>query len=863
MESPPKLSPLPPLEPLAAPEKSGNPTWREGYKTDPASFDEMFTPEHALRPHWKSFVEHLDAMGPQELARRWENGQRLIHENGVTYNIYGDPRGMDRPWELDSIPLMISAQDWSALEPALIQRAQLLNLLLTDLYGPQALLRAGLIPPELIFSHPGFLRPCHGIRPPHQSYLSLYSADITRLPDGRWSVLGDRTQSPSGAGYALENRLVLSRIFPEVFKQCHVQRLALYFRKMRETMTALAPHNRDNPLIVLLTPGPYNETYFEHAYLARYLNYTLVEGGDLTVRDQCVYLKTLGGLHRVDVILRRLDDEFCDTLELRHDSTLGVPGLVQAVRAGNVAVANPLGSGLVETPALNAFLPALCKHLLNEDLKLQSVPTYWLGRAESMAYACAHFESMVFKPTFPSPKFEPVFGAKLSREERERLLARITLQPHLYVAQERLALATVPAFVDAHIQPRHGVLRTYLVATDRTYAAMPGGLTQIPGASDSLVFSLQRGGGSKDTWVQASGPVSQFSLLPPANQPIGLSRAGSDLPSRVADNLFWLGRYVERAESAVRLLRGIVVRLSEKSVLGEVRELPYLIRALRKQRHGATEIVTQESELPPQDELRYILDLSHSSNGLQATLQSLQDVARMVRDRLSTDTWRVIRSLADDVALPVHSSQLHLNEVLASLNYMVITLASFGGLASESMTRGQVWRFMDMGRRLERAVNVSSLLRSTFTKSSKEEPLLLEAMLEICDSFMTYRRRYLASLQIAPVLDLLLVDESNPRSLAFQLVALNDHVDNLPRDTAAPHRTQEQRITLGNLSMLRLIDIDAISKLDVNGRREVLENTLRRVDEDMASLSDTISRHYLSHAQPSRQLASFRSGSTA
>ena len=335
----------------------------------------MFASDSDLRPQWQTFVSLLDRMGPPELSRRWEQGQRLIHENGVTYNVYGDPRGMDRPWELDSIPLVISAADWNdELEPALAQRARVLNLLLADLYGPQALLRAGVFPPELVFWNPGFLRPCHGIKLPNKSYLNLYSADIARTPDGRWSVISDRTQAPSGAGYALENRIVLSRIFPDVFKECQVQRLASFFRKVRENMNSLAPYNRDNPFIVLLTPGPFNETYFEHAYLARYLNYTLVEGGDLTVRDQCVYLKTLGGLHRVDVIVRRLDAEYCDPLELRADSALGVPGLVQAVRAGNVAVANPLGSGLVESPAINAFLPELCKLLLNEDLKLPSVP---------------------------------------------------------------------------------------------------------------------------------------------------------------------------------------------------------------------------------------------------------------------------------------------------------------------------------------------------------------------------------------------------------------------------------------------------------------------------------------------------------
>ena len=819
----------------------------------------MLAAGRALRPHWETFVSQLDRLGAPELARRWEQGRRLIHENGVTYNVYGDPRGMDRPWELDSIPFLISADDWAALEPALAQRARVLNMLLADLYGPQALLRAGVFPMELVFWNPGFLRPCHGIRLPHHLCLNLYSADIARTPDGRWSVISDRTQAPSGAGYALENRIVLARIFPEVFNECRVQRLATFFLKVRESMNSLAPYNRDNPFIVLLTPGPFNETYFEHAYLARYLNYTLVEGGDLTVRDQCVYLKTLGGLHRVDVIVRRMDAEFCDPLELRPDSTLGVAGLVQAVRAGNVAIANPLGSGLIESPAINAYLPELCKLLLNEDLKLPSAPSFWCGRKPMLQHAISKLGQMVIKPAFPSREIEPRFGALLSREQRETLIEQMKAQPHLYVAQEQIALSTAPVLVNDKIEPRQAVLRTYLAASNGSYVAMPGGLTQVPAKSDSLVFSLQRGGGSKDTWVQTSEPVSSFTLLRSDNQPIELSRAGSDLPSRVADNLFWLGRYVERAESAVRLLRGIVVRLTEKSAIGEVCELPALLRALKDQFYSSSKGSKKkgngqpEEALPP-DELGYLLELTRKPGGLYKTLQSLQGVARMVRDRLSTDTWRVIRSLDEDVIWPERSKGVHLSEILAKLNYMIITIASFGGLASESMTRGQVWRFLDMGRRLERAKNAAGLLRSTLTHVSGEETPLLEALLEVSDSFMTYRRRYLASLQIAPMLDLLIADETNPRSLAFQVVALNDHVDSLPRDTMLPHMSPEQRITVANLAAMRLIDIDAVCKADADGHRIELESTMVRLDADMAALSDIITRQYLSHAQTTRQL---------
>src|SRR5579862_4025649 len=876
--------------------------WRKNYAALPGVYDEMLLPHAAgahslqqsqdsfsqsqssgslnenesaaIRPHWSVFVEHIDQLGQKELSRRWDFAKRLLHENGVSYNVYGDPRGIDRPWVLDAVPFLISAREWSGLEMALTQRTRLLNVILADLYGPQKLLKDGKLPPELIYAHPGFLRPVHGVALPANIHLHLHSADLVRTPDGRWTVMGDRTQAPSGAGYALENRIVLSRIFPEVFKDCQVQRLAQFFRRMRETLRAAAPHNRDNPRIVLLTPGPYNETYFEQAYLARYLGYTLVEGGDLAVRDQCVYLKTLGGLHRVDVILRRMDDDYCDPLELRADSFLGVRGLVQSVRSGNVAIANPLGSGLAETDALKPFLPVLCKHLLSEELLLPSAPSYWCGQKNDMDYVLDNLGKMVVKPAYPQRGAESIFASNLAAAQRELLKAKVRAKPWSYVAQEEIAFSTVPVMIGNQIQPRNAVLRTYMVASEGSYSVMPGGLTQVPTSDTMQAFSLQHGAGSKDTWVQSSGPVSNFSLLRHENEPIELTRGGSDLPSRVADNLFWLGRYVERAENNVRLMRSIANRLSEKSIWGEVRELGDLMRALRHQPGTrsagappsdaiASQPSEEDPELPdadaPSDELKLLLEESRSPGGLYSTLQLMQGVARSVRDRISNDTWRVMNSLAEDAVWPKQLDGTGLTEIVQRLNAMVATLASFGGLASESMTRGQVWLFMDMGRRLERAINMVGLLRSTLITPVREDGSLLEAILEVGDSFMTYRRRYLANLQLAPVIDLLLCDETNPRSVVFQYVMLQEHVEALPRDQTLAHLTPEQRVTVGGLAALRLANIEELCEPDAHDKRTNLAHLLTQIEEDMTTLSDIVTRQFLSHAQTSRQLASLDS----
>src|SRR5262245_17247071 len=453
-----------------------------GYAGLPTGFDELVAPDGGVRSHWHTFARGLDDIGLEEFTNRWREAQQLIRENGVTYNVYGDPRGADRPWQLDPIPLVISAQESERLQTGLVQRARLLEAILRDVYGPQNLLKERLLPAELIYANPSFLRPCHGVLVHRR--LHLVGFDLGRDPSGQILVLGDRTQGPSGAGYALENRIVLGRMLPDVFKACNVQRLALFFRTFRDTLRSHAPHNRDNPRTVLLTPGPYNETYFEHAYLARYLGFTLAEGGDLTVRDQRLYLKLLDGLQPVDVVWRRLDDDYCDPLELRGDSFLGVPGLVQVVRAGNVVVANTLGSGLAESPALLPYLPALCWRLFSEDLAIHSVPAYWCGESTALDHVLANLDRMVIKAAFPVLRLEPIFPDKLDHASKQALIERMHAKPMAYVGQERLTLSTMPVLTEQGIVPRHVATRAYLCADEKSFQLMPGGLTRVTGSAE-------------------------------------------------------------------------------------------------------------------------------------------------------------------------------------------------------------------------------------------------------------------------------------------------------------------------------------------------------------------------------------------
>jgi uncharacterized circularly permuted ATP-grasp superfamily protein/uncharacterized alpha-E superfamily protein len=841
------------------------------YRASAGAFDEMLAAAGALRPHWQALGRALDTLGRDELRRRWQEARQLISESGVTYNIYGDPRGLERPWQLDPVPLIVSAAEAAFLEAGLIQRARLLERVLADVYGPQQLLRDGLLPPEVVFGNPAFLRACHGAALPGNRYLLFYAADLGRTPAGSFLVLGDRTQAPTGAGYALENRIVLTRMLPDVFRDCHVQRLALFFHTFRQTLRSIAPRERDSPHIVLLTPGPNDETYFEHAFLSRYLGYTMVEGGDLTVRDNRLYHKLLGGLQRVDVVLRRLPDQYCDPLELRGDAFPGVPGLVQAVHSGNVALANPLGSGWMESSALLPYLPALCRHLLGEDLKIPTAPTWWCGQPQSLQHVLSNLAGMVIKPAFPDGSYDPIFAGRLDDGERAALAERLRARPQDFTAQEQVELSTAPVLAGDGLEPRRLVMRAYACAKEDSFTVMPGGLTRVTGSADALTVSIQDGGGSKDTWVLASGPVSTFSLLRPQTGAVELTRGGGDLPSRAADNLFWLGRYVERAEGSVRLLRGILVRLTERAGLADVPEIPALLRAFRDETQrfaGQPGIVISQTD--PEKELQAILFDPRRAGSLAATLAAVDRVAGMVRDRISLDMWRTLSVLrekgreggeARDQAFAVASplalrpACLTLSDVLEILDRTVMIVSAFGGLAAESMTRGHAWRFLDMGRRLERAAHLLSLLQSTLVTAANPEGPLLEAILEIADSVMTYKRRYLHGLSPAPVLDMLLADETNPRSVAFQLLRLGQEIEHLPHDPAQAGCGPEQRFVLSASTTLRLADIPGLAKTDAAGNRPELDKLLKRLAAELPLLSDAITRRYLAHLQPSRQMA--------
>jgi uncharacterized circularly permuted ATP-grasp superfamily protein/uncharacterized alpha-E superfamily protein len=789
----------------------------------------------------------LRELGPAELGQRWSRAERRIRENGITYNIYGDPEGAARPWKIDLVPLLIQAEEWREIEAGIIQRAELLNRMLQDLYGPQELLRDGHFPAALLYANPAFLRPMVGVQVPAESYLHMLAIDLARSPDGRWWVLANRTQAPSGTGYALENRTIVADLLPELFRNANVQRLAPFFRAQRDALTRLS--GRANPRIVLLTPGPHNETYFEQSYLAKYLGFTLVEGADLTVRERCVYLKTVGGLEQVDVILRRVDDDFCDPLELRGDSLLGVSGLVEAVVAGNVRVANALGSGVIESAAVLPFLPGLARHLMGEELKLPSVATWWCGQERALEWVIENLESVVVKPAFAAAEMEPLFGSELGPEQRETLRARLRERPNEYVAQEQVSLSTAPVWENDGLSSRSVVLRTYVINTGDGWVAIPGGLVRVAEASGRVV-SMQRGGHSKDAWVLSEAPVDTFSMLRPRDEPLELRRVSRVVPSSVADNTFWLGRYVERAENQARILRTMIprVHLAGEAELGSLMCL-----------HSC--IASRHSKLPKRKlptfaalakELQAMLTERQRPDSLAATLAEVARIGGNVRERLSADMMLLINQLRGTVRVETGAA---LTDYSAMLTSCLELLSAFSGMERENINRGSGWTFMSIGRRLERAIYVTRELRQITRPLAMEDWAYLEFLLEVADSSMTYRARYYTTLQPLAVLDVLMADGTNPRSLDFQLSHLAELYGKLPRHLAPDLDAMQDAVeSLRRMDLQAMTFPSGVAKSQGRGRRAKtafgqLDEFLGELEVLLPSWSNNLSSHYFSHAR--------------
>ncbi len=742
---------------------------------------------------WSQFFANSESDGAGDLNQRSVRLARQIRDNGVTYNVYADEDGPQRPWSLDLFPLIISAQSWQQIESGVLQRVRLLDRVMADVYGPQDRLANGLLPPALVHAHPGYLRAMHGVKPVGGSHLHIAAFDLARGPDGNWWVVSQRTQAPSGLGYLLENRLAVSRLFPQAFESLQVQRLAGTYRALMDSMKSLSPAGPEAH-IALLTPGPYNETYFEHAYLARYLGLTLVEGNDLIVRDQRLFLKTLRGLVPVDVVLKRLDDQFLDPLELRSDSTLGVPGLLQVIRAGNVLVANAPGSAFLESPALLGFLPALSKHLLGEELQMPALPTWWCGERSAMEEVLPHLAEHTIKPTYPGSanhgNFDSVQGHTLSPREVDEWANRIVSQSEDHTVQAYLPLSQMPTWQasDGHpgVVPRSVMLRVFAVSDGmQSWRVLPGGLARVAGGSAD-VASMQNGGSSADVWAITAQAVDKTTLLQPPLTPSSLSQRKRLVTSRAAENLFWLGRYTERAENSVRL-----ARLTLEALGGEDQSSQPLLTWLGRMAIHNTLVLPGVPAPTPVAQARRVferaliasLGASNQATSVGYNLRAVRLAGASVRERLSQEHWSLMQR-AEEAFFQSCSEHLidadySSLQAMGSLKIASDHLAAITGLQTDRMTRDDGWRLLSIGRHIERLGFLSSALRNGFETTCVHYSGGFEAMVALFDSTITFHAQYQQSREMAALIDLLVLDRDNPRSLAWVVQTLRGRLAKL------------------------------------------------------------------------------------
>lgn len=828
----------------------------DGYRPADGCYDELVDGP-VLRNHWAPVARALHRLGPTELGDRSAEARRLLRADGVTYNVASGTGTVARQWTLDPLPVVVAADEWAAIEAGLAQRARLLDLVLNDVYGPRRLLGDGLIPPEVVYGHPNFLRECDQIRLPDDNQLFHAAFDVGRYEDGAWAVLADRTQAPSGIGYALENRVVASRVLPDLYREADVLRLAPYFRELRSALERVAPPTDGPPRIVVLTPGPWSETAYEHGALATYLGYPLVQGTDLRVRGGKVWMRSLGRPEPVHVILRRVDAASCDPLELLPHSTLGVPGLLDACRTGSVSVVNTLGSGVVENPGLIPFLPRVARVLLDEDLLLPSVTSWWCGAPRSLDHVLVNLDRLVLKTSIPSPT--TVFGWDLSVAEKEALAERIRARPHAWTAQEAVSLATTPTFAQGALQPRRSVLRGFVVAGQNGYSVMPGGLTRVAPARDTLQISNQNGAWSKDTWVLSREPQRLSGFLLQTSGADAVVEPESYMSQRAAENLFWMSRYAERAEDLVRLLRVASDRLTEfasgSNPAGDA-SVEVLLESLTHTTGSFPGFVGSEggaNRVDPAPEIRALLVDAERTGSVAHSARRLLDAAAQVRDQLSPDTWLVIGHLDRDLAGLDHD--LPVSAVTAELGRVMAAMLALSGLSTESMVRDDGWQFMDAGRRIERGLQLCALLAATVAtrRDGPVENLLIESMLSASESIVTYRRRYRSHAQVETLLDLMVIDVSNPRSLAYQLRQLSDAVAAMPPPEVG--RQSDIDAAIDELALLvTMADTNQLAQVDEGetGQRLRLWTFLGEVSASLSKLGELIDRAHFSHQLPQR-----------
>ena len=808
--------------------------WTKGYAPLAGIPDEFMGPDGERRPHWTRLLRELAKLGQDDVSQRFAAADRRIRNRGMSYRVQGE--SVERVWPLGRMPLLIPEAEWTGIASAVAQRAELFEKILSDVYGEGRLITESVLPAAALSGSPDFVAAMRGVKPPGGRWLRLYAADIGRGPDGRWWVLGDRAQAPSGSGYALENRLVVSQAFPGLYNNMNVERLAPFFRELRSGLRASA--ERSEPRIGILTPGPLSATYFEQAYLARYLGFLLVEGDDLVVRDGRAFVRTIAGLKRADVLWRHVDAEWCDPLELNSASHIGVPGLIDAIRAGGVAVENMPGSGLIESRALLAFLPVLARRLLGEELEMPNIATWWCGQPGERAKVLDSLEHVsvagAFRDTVAGlDARRGVLGSELEPAALKTLRAAIEARGVDYVGQDVVRLSTTPRWENGKLVPRPFVLRVYAAATPNGWQVMPGGFARVSDKSDARAVSMGGGVESADVWVLADKPVEATTLLPTPEK-VRIVRMLGNLPSRAADNLFWFGRYLEREEATLRLVRCLCARAVDPDapMIGARQSIERLKTIL-----VAWGAIESDDPGPAHAETAF-RDPANYGSALSIA-RSARYAASVIRERLTQQTWQLIGRL-ETIILDTPKRKLAESEILDFADEALTAIAALAGLFDENFNRGAGWIFYELGRRIERGINTCRIARQFAHQEATEHNL--DILLDLIDSQITYRSRTLIGVALAPVRDMALLDPFNPRSVAFQAKLIAEHISGLPvlRQDGLP----EEPLRLATLLNAELAS-EYADKLE--------DQRILAIEQRLAALAEAIaSRYFLQGATHAR-----------
>lgn len=792
-------------------------SWLDGYPVEAAGGDLYADAAQSVAARWTAVANGLGGLADNDPTALQEAVTRHAADLGLTFRVTGDED--ERDWPLTAMPLIVGSGEWAEVERGLIQRATLLERLAADIYGPQTVVRDGHLPAAVIAGSPFFARKMLGRVPPRGNFIHVYSADLARGPRGQWRVLQDRVRIASGIGYALENRQAMSRAAGNLMTESNARRLAEFFSLMRDGMAAAC--DRERPRIALLTPGRFNQTYAEQAHLARYLGLPLVEGRDLSVIDDRLYVGTIAGPKRVDAVWRWINTTSLDPLTFDARSQLGVPGLFDVWAGGGVEMDNWPGSEVLESAAFAAFLPRLCRVLLGEAPILPNVATWWCGQAAESRIVEKRFDELALLPAFGQPVEglsgrQPVAGADLAGDERQALLEALRRRPMDYCGQEIVRLSTTPAIIDGQVVPRPFTVRAFVARLpDGSWTVMPGGFARLSSSNELPTSMMGAGDLSADLWVVDDSPTGFPATARVVEEP-PISRGGGILASQAADNLYWFGRYNQRAEAVVRIVRALL----DSAMEGDGGPNDGVIVALTSLLVEFDAITADAARRPPA-----VVCATALTGGAAALLRSRMQVALTLRERFARDFWRILSRPMPPV--DVNRPQ----GMRASVQRLTEHFSALAGLSSENMVRSAAWRFLQIGQRLERAQAICRIVRRLSVVKDGGEAL--SVLLDLCDSQIVYRSRYLTAAMTNPVRDLVLLDPDNPRALKYQIAEIVEHLSALPslRDDNIPEPPlRAARALLGELHAALAPDM-------TNDR-------LQAIEAQLYALSDEISARY-------------------